>query len=92
MLTNIAVAPASKKQITYSGNTAGAIYTVPAGKTFTGWFSTASGSGGLAINGSTFYAMTGTAGGVPIPQPVILLAGTVVTGISAQVSFIGIEE
>ena len=94
MLTQVTTTASGStaKQITYTGTSSSVIYTVPPGKTFTGWFSSPSSSGSLSINGSTFTAMTGTATGPVVAMPLVLLAGTVVSGTGANVSLIGVEQ
>jgi hypothetical protein len=88
------VASAStQKQITINCTVASpaVVYTVPVGKTFTGFF-TSSSPGYVQINGIYMYV-----GGYNYfaytPVPVTLLAGTTVTGASTSyTNLIGIEQ
>jgi hypothetical protein len=87
------VSTTSQKQIAISCTTSSTVivYTVPAGKTFTGFFISGN-SGYVQINGIYVYV-----GGYNYfaytPVPVTLLAGTTVTGYpTSYTSLIGIEQ
>lgn len=82
----------SQKQIAINLSTSSVVYTVPAGKTFTGYIMSWSTSGGASINGVSVYVTSGTAGFASGMLPVTLLAGTVVAGLSAAGTLIGVEQ
>lgn len=88
MLTPISQGAGAPKQIVVTSSTAGQVmYTVPAGKTFTGHFFTTTTSPAISINGVALY-FTGTE-----LKPVTLLAGTVVAcGANATIYLVGVEQ
>ena len=94
MLTQVVTATttATAKQIVASLNNSNTVYTVPSGKTFTGYIVGYSTSAGATINGVTVYATAGTGGFATGVVPLTLVAGTVVVGISQNAALIGIEQ
>lgn len=74
------------KQIVAFGNNAGVMYTIPAGRTFTGLISKQGTSGSVYVNGVTVHI--GTSG----DMSVTLLGDTVVSWASGTMAIIGVEQ
>lgn len=82
----------SPKQIILNTSGTAVLYTVPTGKTFTGYFTANTTSGAVSINGVYVYSTGGTSGYGPAVVPLTLLAGTVVSGASSTGSIVGVEQ
>lgn len=74
------------RQIVALGNNSGVMYTVPAGRTFTGLISKQGTSGSVFVNGVTVNI--GTSG----DMSVTLLGDTVVSWASGTMAIIGVEQ
>jgi hypothetical protein len=84
---------ASQKQLVFNVNNSGSVvYTVPAGKTFVGYYVPGATSSYISINGVSVYGTAGTAGYANVAIPLTLIAGTVLSGGSATGAVYGIES
>jgi hypothetical protein len=94
MLTAVPRKPDEGRQIAvYSTTNAEIMYIVPPGKTFEGYASSRTGTGGgLSINGAQIAMDVYSSGSQSTPFPLILLAGSIIRCVSScGTSLWGIE-
>lgn len=87
------VSSATQKQLVFNVNNSGSVlYTVPAGKTFIGYFTGNGTNAYIQINSVQVFSTSGTAGYAALLIPLTLIAGTVLSGGSYAGAVWGIEQ